>query len=951
MSQTSTPGPSSPSRSLLDASTAIDHLTRSLSDYSRVSTPEPPPHVPRCECHTEDSEYTKAWLAVKAKLETRLVLSAEVGQALLQRHEAYVEERAGQRAQPDGDPSDPDLDPATRRQLEDRIAKLSHENAMLEKVPYYLHPTFISGTERTDPPCPFIQRFSQALLNNELAEVSNKSLSADLQELRVSFSRLSAEHARSVGWEARLRQAIQERDDFHQERDNEEQKLRAAETKLASLGDKCAKLSIEVRRLQGQLEEERARRGLTSEEIIHEATQRLAKLQHSRVDPTSMEYHDEVMKLLESLVADKEALKKSNTELQELLSDSREAIHSLQEEAEERMASSPDGGWVPSPVRSVQPRDVPRPVSPSVPMVYGTAPGPLSPISALFSSHEKASVARRSLSIESAFRRPVEPLTPETSRHPLTPGPSQRRRVRHRRERNSSINVKLDTGSATDESDATPEKLRNQTVMYPQQRHRGVQTDSRNFAGGLSPGQTSYGDQISLSASPNEGQSELSSLVDNPSTLGALLERVQQLFNRIAQADARTLTTRLKRQNILTADVGYLSHSTVDGIIAEVTNLRVVFRAALEDDKFTTTCTRRDLRMLLKFFRDIFRELGNVRTTLNDIVLDPSIAPKVREMVLNPKDESSSSEKTPSNSGGGWMAPLSKLFGGSSNEKRGISPLVVNWGREPPRAPSRPVPKLSPATSASATTVNVEFTGTGAGRAVTKVTTPFVQEAVPERSAAPVSTRNTSINVMGIFAGAPRNDSWVVLPQDSSQHTGASTDQLRRATLRRTASRFMAAPDKIQSPLPRNVDAVIDPHNSPEERCGIDPARTLRKRGLSDSSIRTTFLQHGEAVAAQPPEAAGGWTASGALSQTILNARSVVSGATSPEALASPPGSAKELSQTRATSPRFTGLLPDMSSWAAASRALDAPDPDLYVGSVISNSPLRPWDRRGGGGL
>jgi hypothetical protein len=50
------------------------------------------------------------------------------------------------------------------------------------------------------------------------------------------------------------------------------------------------------------------------------------------------------MKLLESLVADKETLKKSNTELQELLSESREAIHTLQEEAGERLASSPDNG-------------------------------------------------------------------------------------------------------------------------------------------------------------------------------------------------------------------------------------------------------------------------------------------------------------------------------------------------------------------------------------------------------------------------------------------------------------------------------------------------------------------------------------------------------------------------------------------------------------------------------
>src|SRR6266436_8629268 len=100
--------------------------------------------------------------------------------------------------------------------------------------------------------------------------------------------------------------------------------------------------------------------------------------------------------------------------------------------------------------------------------------------------------------------------------------------------------------------------------------HRAVQTDFRPWAGFLSP--TSYSGQLCLPASPNEGESESSSLADNPSTLGVLLDHVQQLFNRIAQADARTLTTRLKRQKILGADVSYLSHSTVDGIVAEVAN-------------------------------------------------------------------------------------------------------------------------------------------------------------------------------------------------------------------------------------------------------------------------------------------------------------------------------------------------------------------------------------------
>ncbi|KAH9960468.1 hypothetical protein BC827DRAFT_1207953 [Russula dissimulans] len=927
MSQLSTPPSNSPlSRSFLDASTAIDDLTRSLSDYSRISTPEPPSHLPVCECNAEDSEYTKAWLAVKAKLESRLVLSAEVGQALLQRHEAYVRrvqaaENAGKQAKPDVvNPPDPELSPATRRQLEDRIAELSRENAILEK------------------------RFGQALLNNELAEESNKTLSTDLQELRVAFNRLSTEHARSVGWEARLRDALQERDDFHQERDSETQKLRAAETRLASLSDKCAKLDLEIRVLEERLEEERSKRGEASEETLYEAKQWLAGLQHPRIDLTSIEHHNEITKLLESLVADKEALRKSNTELQELLSESREALQALQEEEGERLASSPEGGIgrIPSPVRSTRPCDIPRPVGAR----HGTAPRPLSPISNI-SSHGSPMATKHHLSSGTPSHRSFEPLTPETSQRPLSPGTRQPRRIRRRRDPNSDIDIELERGSTTNESDddATPEKPRRGKSL---QRHRAVQTEPRGWNEILSP--TGYGDQLSLPISPNEGNSESSSLADNPSTLGLLLERVQQLFNRIAQADARTLTTRLKRQNILGADVSHLSHSTVDGIIAEVTNLRTIFRAALEDDKFTTICTRRDLRSLLKFLKDIFRELGTLRTTLNDIVLDPSIAPRVREMTMNPKDESSSREKAPSLvPAGGWMAPFSKLFSSatSSDPKRAVSPHGVNRGRGPTWPSVRLAPKLGPATSASPTTVNVEFIGTGAARAVTKVTSPMVQESAQDVIAAPVSTRSTSGNLMGIFAGAPRNDSsWVVLPPSSSRSQVEWGDQLRRTTLGRAAGRVMAtAENPTAGSLPRNVDAVIDPGTSPEERGGIDPARTLRTRGLSDSSIRSTFLQHGEAAPVSQSLNPSEVTVLGTHSQTVRDVRTT----------ASPPhgvprrSSAKAISHSRTASSRFVGLMPDVSSWAAASRSLDTADPDDYVGSLISNAPLRPLDRRGGG--
>jgi hypothetical protein len=43
-------------------------------------------------------------------------------------------EHAGKRTEPEGDPSNPEIDPATRRELENRIAELSKENAVLEKV-------------------------------------------------------------------------------------------------------------------------------------------------------------------------------------------------------------------------------------------------------------------------------------------------------------------------------------------------------------------------------------------------------------------------------------------------------------------------------------------------------------------------------------------------------------------------------------------------------------------------------------------------------------------------------------------------------------------------------------------------------------------------------------------------------------------------------------------------
>jgi hypothetical protein len=61
--------------SLYHATSTVDDLTAALADFSRVPSPEPPT-VLACCCRNEDCENVKCWLAVKSKLESRLILSA-----------------------------------------------------------------------------------------------------------------------------------------------------------------------------------------------------------------------------------------------------------------------------------------------------------------------------------------------------------------------------------------------------------------------------------------------------------------------------------------------------------------------------------------------------------------------------------------------------------------------------------------------------------------------------------------------------------------------------------------------------------------------------------------------------------------------------------------------------------------------------------------------------------
>lgn len=503
-----------------------------------------------------------------------------------------------------------------------------------------------------------------------------------------------------------------------------------------------------------------------------------------------------------------------------------------------------------------------------------------------------------------------------------------------------------------DDDPSSSEKPKTHRTLLLLTRSRGVQTDGGWAAGMLSPSPLpSY---LSTS-SPHDPRSESSSFSESPSSnLSILLERVSALSARMTQADALTLTNRLKRQHLKGADIGHLSRSTVNNILSEMASLRTQFRFLLEDENVITACTRKDFRVLFKLWKDVFAEMGQMRVTLNDVILDPAAAPRISEMALNPsKVEMETREKEreyTSTSAGGWMAPITKLFspGGRSEapgEHQGLMRSTTVRGM--PRPPPRFVPKLGPALSASATTVNVEFSGSGVGRSTTSTVASLTTHESGETTEALSASQSTSSGVMGIFAGAPRSvtpDPWVVLPKGPRrvQSFMKPGDTFSHGTIRRTTNDSRGN----MSGISRDVDAVIDvarPQQDDEEPDHIAPLleRTLRRRGLSDSSIHSTFTNQGEdnrPSVFSPPTVGNGMprpdrnSVFQALSRTVQNLRMTASGTLSgvepPVAAVSPKrSSAGERSQpiggARVPSAGLQSMLPNLSSWTAAGSILD----------------------------
>lgn len=424
-------------------------------------------------------------------------------------------------------------------------------------------------------------------------------------------------------------------------------------------------------------------------------------------------------------------------------------------------------------------------------------------------------------------------------------------------------------------------------------RSRGVQTETEELVGEL-PRPIPCRCQTEP-IQPSDVQSETSSIhesVKGSATVGLLLDHLGKVLNRLRDADIPTLNKRLKKHN-LPGDVGHLSRSTMRALEAEVSDLRNHFRGLGGDN---ATLTRKEFTMLVKLLREVFSDLVELQGVVNDVTVDPSLAKKLQKRAF--RDEEEEAARAKQGTGLGWIAaPITKFFVTPATEAENTpTESPSRAGRTMDRGRLQPAgmkaSKQLASTSATTTHVSVEFGGTGIVRKATHAgpsTTTNVEERLPPSprdtmdestiqnhqargaqtlrvpAAGTIKRSKSRANrneLLGIFAGAQRPASpaggpWqVVAGEPGSGNTSTNTNP---KTIRAVSSGYFDKTIKARAPdqrkrLPMAVDAVID--SSADQLQGADPScadqpiqpalleRQLRPRGLSDSSIRSTFMSH-----------------------------------------------------------------------------------------------------------
>ncbi|BGP45608.1 hypothetical protein JCM10450v2_001427 [Rhodotorula kratochvilovae] len=371
--------------------------------------------------------------------------------------------------------------------------------------------------------------------------------------------------------------------------------------------------------------------------------------------------------------------------------------------------------------------------------------------------------------------------------------------------------------------------------------------------------------------------------------LAQLIEHAAKLLGRVQGADIATQEKRLRKQN-LPGDVRHLAQANLRDLVHDIDSVRTHFRRVVELERASharsaspstsaagadaSLVTRRDFVSLVKLVRDLLFEASRLRMLVNRVQLDPPLAATLRDLdVPDAFDALEAKRAAPiaggAPSAGGLLAPLSRLFGGVAGVGADGEHSTAALGHKPSSAQLRvPPAKRGGSSTVSTATVNVEF-GSGqvrqaeavGGSPVGRVLAPPAQTGQPRQA----SVRR---ELASIFAGASSRsttaaaaaDPWIVVPP-SVAATPIAVDAHSAAPAGRLASAASSAASYIpfgrllssyRPAMSSTTNAVLDslphaPGPAPAHDAPIPPTlleRQLRPRGLSDSSIRSTYLSH-----------------------------------------------------------------------------------------------------------
>ncbi|GAA5894579.1 uncharacterized protein JCM6883_002142 [Sporobolomyces salmoneus] len=365
--------------------------------------------------------------------------------------------------------------------------------------------------------------------------------------------------------------------------------------------------------------------------------------------------------------------------------------------------------------------------------------------------------------------------------------------------------------------------------------------------------------------------------------LGQLLEHVVKLLGRLQSADVATQTKRLAKQNLPGGDVKHVAQANLKDLVNEIDSMRDKFRRILEQErsalaKETSKATshlsseslisRREFVSLVKLLRDLLFEASRLRSLVNRVQLDPSLASRLGDLD-DPRESATefgseqNASKLAATTTGGLLAPLSRLFG--STLSPGEHPTLTSRASS---AQLRAPLKRGGYSAVTSATVNVEF-GKAAVRSSTSEATTTTTSPAASPAARPDPPKR---DISSIFAGSTirPNDPSFAPSNDLAASSPSPMPQPRRMPSRSPGLASVASSylpfgrilaNSYRPALSSTTNAVLDsiPHapsmsQDPSTASNEPPPtlleRQLRPRGLSDSSIRSTFLSHG--IAANP---------------------------------------------------------------------------------------------------